>query len=78
MDDFSDQDAVRALDTCARVLRLVDPKAEKQVTELFDDPQEVLQRVQLAAKKKLEDEQAEHTKTRDKLKHLQASTRRLV
>lgn len=47
MDDFSDQDAVRALDTCARVLGLAHLEAEKQVRELFDDPQEVLKRARL-------------------------------
>lgn len=48
MDDFSDRDADRALDTCARVLGLARLKEEKQVRELFDDPQELRERAQLA------------------------------
>ncbi len=56
MDDFTDQDADRALDTCARVLSRVDPEAEKQVRKLFDDPQEV--------RRQLKDERAEHEETK--------------
>ena len=48
MDDFSNRDADRALDTCARVLGLAHLEAEKQVRELFDDPQELLKRARLA------------------------------
>ena len=55
-DGFSDRDADRALDTCARVLHLVDPVVEKQVRDLFDDQQEVRQQ--------LKAEQAKHEKTK--------------
>ena len=54
-DGFSDQDADRALETCARVLQLVDPVAEKKVRELFRDPQDL--------KQELKDEQANHKDT---------------
>ena len=55
MDDFSDQDADRTLDTCARVLHLVDSVAAKKVTDLFHDPQDL--------KRKLKDERANHKET---------------
>lgn len=56
MDDFSDQDADRTLDTCARVLNLVDSVAEKSVRELFHDPQYL--------KRELENERANYEDTK--------------
>lgn len=56
MEDFSDQDADRTLDTCARVLRLVDSVAEKRVRELFHDPQYL--------KRELDNERAKYKNTK--------------
>ena len=61
-DDFSNRDADRALDTCARVLGLVDAVAENQVRSLLDDPQETVERAQKSeelARQELEQAQQE-------------------